>query len=123
MISESSFQNRSLSRSLYETALERLCAALAREVGAEAFAQCDFGLAPGADQRNMLFVVTESRSQVERLSCHIETIAPAVERLLPGVARLALCVRPQGSSDTDMPPRHLAGRIFDLNRSARDRAA
>ncbi|MGD1904246.1 MAG: hypothetical protein ACFB9N_18630 [Geitlerinemataceae cyanobacterium] len=122
MISESSFQNRSLSRALYEAALERLCASLAETFGAEEFARCHFGIAPGADRQNTLFVVTESRSQVERLSCCIATISAEVERLLPGVARIALCVRPAGDPDAECPPRNLAGRIFELRSSPRDRA-
>jgi hypothetical protein len=116
MISESSFQNRSLSRTLYETALDRVQHALSSTLSRE-FSQCQFGIAPGADGKRMLFVIADSGSQVEQLSLHIEAISREVARLLPGVNRVALCIRPIGddAESRDRSPRQVVGRIFDLH--------
>lgn len=118
MISESSFQNRSLSRSLHEVAIQRLHDALPSFLEQE-LTQCQFGIAPGPNHQKMLFVITESCSQVERLSAHIETISAQVERLMPGVARIALCIRPLDDATVydHAAPRRVIGRIFELSSS------
>jgi hypothetical protein len=118
MISESSFQNRSLSCSLYEAAIQRLQDALPAFLEQE-FTQCQFGIVPGPNHQKMLFVITESCSQVERLSAHIEIISRQVERLMPGVARIALCIRPLDDGDVceNAAPRRVVGRIFELDTS------
>jgi len=118
MISESSFQNRSLSRSLHEVAIQRLQDALPSFLKQELI-QCQFGIVPGPDRQQMLFVITESCSQVEQLSPHIETISVQVERLMPGVARIALCIRPLDDGDAceNVAPRRVVGRIFNLSSS------
>ncbi|NJN61531.1 MAG: hypothetical protein HC795_08410 [Coleofasciculaceae cyanobacterium RL_1_1] len=114
MISESSFQNRSLSQALYETAIERVKDSLSSTVGRE-FTQCQFGIVPGPDGQRMLFVITESCSQVEQLSAYMEEISGEVVRLMPGVARIALCVCPIGGRECDsVAPRRVVGRIFEL---------
>jgi hypothetical protein len=114
MISESSFQNRSLSRTLYETAIDRVQHALSSTLSRE-FSQCQFGIAPGADGKRMLFVIADSCSQVDQLASHIEAISREVTHLLPGVDRIALCVRPMGDAESsDSAPRRVVGRIFEL---------
>lgn len=115
MISKSSFQDRSLSHALYETAIERVKDSLRSTVGRE-FTQCQFGIVPGPDGKRMLFVIAESCSQVEQLSSHIEAISQEVVRLMPGVARIALCVRPIDDDDEcgNAAPRRVVGRIFEL---------
>ena len=115
MPSESSFQHRSLSCTLYETAIQRLRESLPDPLGAM-FAQCQLGIAPGPDRRNMLFAIAESLTQVEQLSLHIELISDRVAQLLPGVARIALCVRPSadGRMSQNAIPQQVVGRIFEL---------
>jgi len=103
MISESSFQRHSITRALYANLIDRLYAALLPRLG-DGLSFCSFGFVPDSEGRQALFIVTDSRSQVDWLAGEMRTIATEVKRLMPGVLRVVLCVEPPRSPDEAVEP-------------------
>ena len=90
MLSQSSFDDRSLVESFYGELFNRFysgCNSSSRLL----LRGCAFGIAPNRNQVITFFIVAPNRDVAEKLTQHIDGIIEQAVELMPGIPQTAIC--------------------------------
>lgn len=90
MLSQSSFDDRSLVESFYGELFNRFHSSCNSSIRI-LLRGCAFGIAPNANKIRTFFIVAPNRDVAEKLTQHIDHIIEQAVELMPGIPQTAIC--------------------------------
>ncbi|MFB2976020.1 hypothetical protein [Microseira sp. BLCC-F43] len=104
MLSQSSFDDRSLVESFYGELFNRFYSGCNSSLRA-LLRGCAFGIAPNRNNILTFFIVAPNRDVAEKLTQHIDNIIQQVVELMPGIPQTAICYNVSSENPVEESPK------------------